>query len=768
MPSFNNYTFSDVTYTIAEGDLITTGTGGVAVITISPISGYTLDVADFSLAPGFSNSYVNSVVFSQDGSNVRVTVNLTAGTVMPSSNLSIPLCILGSGEVDLVTIAGKYSSVVGSNVTPTSETNIVYSNSGSVGESELLFSKTYTADSGYYFDIIPTAQILAGNQSNYNIVQTPTYDIGGQLTALQFDVNYIYPNNDTSGNEIKFTAQAKQIYVPVQEITRWNILNSVIPVLGENRTLYVWGEAGATYSITLSDGTTVQNIATNITIGSNGLDQYLVTFGPNALNNNVTWTFTISGDISGTLPTTITLTQAQQIEGTFLPKASSVFSGGFSVVNNGDYLAIPTEDTSEAIVSIEWLITSTDGNVITISEPPVSQIAWDNQDSITQQVISAAAGTATLTSTTGLVAGMRFNADGSVGAPLDYEIVSVDSPTQITYTPTDLVIVEIPGETIGIGFTDANGFLFDTSNLVTAFANDERTAVTISGDINVEIFGDEDTSFYLDLEQVLDVLPIVECGSLQVAGGQGITEYSIPLSPSGGLLTFLTFADGVVDKFEIIHGDQSGVKVATSSMIASNNAGPFDNTFSTPPTNIMPTTAEAQATDQFIGTDVGTPPTRQTEFNVDTGYEITSMNPGGIGTTTYQQVLWWKYSAADYDANSMAILRITGSGIGTAWTVLRECCPSGNCTLTTFVPSAFDMTASNTSPTNACADATYTNIVYTSNDNFTFGGIVYTDVALTTPFVGDSGHYRIDRGSSTIAAQINSNGEIIQPITLCS
>jgi hypothetical protein len=341
-------------------------------------------------------------------------------------------------------------------------------------------------------------------------------------------------------------------------------------------------------------------------------------------------------------------------------------------------------------------------------------------------------------------------------------------PTQITYTPTDLVIVEIPGETIGIGFTDANGFLFDTSNLVTAFANDERTAVTISGDINVEIFGDEDTSFYLDLEQVLDVLPIVECGSLQVAGGAGITEYSIPLSPSGGLLTFLTFADGVVDKFEIIHGDQSGVKVATSSMIASNNAGPFDNTFSTPPANIVPTTAQAQATDQFIGTNVGTPPTRQTEFNVDTGYEITSMNPGGVGTTTYQQVLWWQYSAADYAANSMAILRITGSSNFTAWSVLRECCPSGNCTLTPFVPSAFDMTASNTSSTNACADVTYTNTVYTSNDNFTFGGIVYTDVALTTPFVGDSGYYRIDRGSSTIAAQINSNGEIIQPITLCS
>ena len=48
MPTFNNYTFSNVTYTITEGDSIPTETGGTAIITISPVSGYTLDVADFS------------------------------------------------------------------------------------------------------------------------------------------------------------------------------------------------------------------------------------------------------------------------------------------------------------------------------------------------------------------------------------------------------------------------------------------------------------------------------------------------------------------------------------------------------------------------------------------------------------------------------------------------------------------------------------------------------------------------------------------------
>lgn len=758
MPTFNNYTFSNVTYTITEGDSIPTETGGTAVITISPVSGYTLDVNDFSLASGFSNSYVDSVAFAQDGDNVTATVTFTAGTTMPSSNLEIPLCIVGSGDVELITIAGTYSSTIGSNITPTSQTNIAYSGSGTLGESELLFTKTYTADSGYYFETTPTAQITTGNQSNYSIAQTPTYNSDNQLTALQFDINYVYPNNSVSGDVIKFVADAKEIYVPTEEITRWNIRNSVISTKGEIRTLYVWGEAGATYSITLTDGTTTENIATNVTMGSDGVDEYLIEFDPNSSNNTITWTFTISGDIDSDLSTTIVLTQAQEIDGTFLPKTSSIFDGGYSVVNNGDYLARPVPGSSIATVSIEWLITSADGEVITINDTPVSQIQWDNQGGIDQTITSASAGTATLTSTTDLEAGMRFNGDGN-GFPLDYEIVSVDSSTQITYTPTDLSITE---DTV-VTFTNNNGFNFDQSNLVTQFANNERTAVTISGDIRINTFGDEDTSFYLDLEEVLDTIALVGCSDTASSGSDGITEYSIQLSPSGGLLTFLVDPQGVPDKFEIVHGDGDGTKVSTSSMTAANTSGPFDNAFGTPPSNIVPTMMQAAATDQFIGTDSGTVPTKQTEFNVDTGYNISSMT---VGSTTYKQVIWWEYDADDYAANSIATLRVTGPS-GTAWSLIRECCPSTNCTETAFTPSAFTMTASNTSSSNACSDTTYSNTVYVSDDTFAFGGTVYTDSALTTAFVGDSGYYGVNNNPK-FAVKINSDGEIIEPLTLCN
>ena len=79
MPTINNYTFSNVTHTIAENTDIATAIGASFVtITISPINGYTATASDFSLDPSFSNAYVDSVTFAQSGDNVICTINFVA------------------------------------------------------------------------------------------------------------------------------------------------------------------------------------------------------------------------------------------------------------------------------------------------------------------------------------------------------------------------------------------------------------------------------------------------------------------------------------------------------------------------------------------------------------------------------------------------------------------------------------------------------------------------------------------------------------------
>jgi hypothetical protein len=98
MPSFNNYTFTDIQYTIPEGDNVSI-LYPTAQITIVPNSGYTAVATDFSLDPSFSDNAVQSVVFTQDGLNVLCTVTFNIGFVMPSSNYTIPLCVVGESKV---------------------------------------------------------------------------------------------------------------------------------------------------------------------------------------------------------------------------------------------------------------------------------------------------------------------------------------------------------------------------------------------------------------------------------------------------------------------------------------------------------------------------------------------------------------------------------------------------------------------------------------------------------------------------------------------
>lgn len=152
--------------------------------------------------------------------------------------------------------------------------------------------------------------------------------------------------------------------------------------------------------------------------------------------------------------------------------------------------------------------------------------------------------------------------------------------------------------------------------------------------------------------------PDVPCNSNITAGGTGISNFNINLSPSGGLVTLAFNAQSVPDKMEIIH---NGVKKATSGMTAA-NGGPFDNLYGDP---VVPTAAQASVVDQFIGTSKGSIPTRQATFASDTGSGL--LIPGG-----YQQIVWWQYTNIDYGINPVVVVRVTGPD-GTSWDFQRMC-----------------------------------------------------------------------------------------------
>ena len=151
----------------------------------------------------------------------------------------------------------------------------------------------------------------------------------------------------------------------------------------------------------------------------------------------------------------------------------------------------------------------------------------------------------------------------------------------------------------------------------------------------------------------------IACNATTNSGGAGVTEFTFDLSSYGGCLIMDFNAQSVPDKLEILH---DGIRVATTGMTTP-NAGPFDTLYGDP---TVPTSGQAAATDQFIGSSKGTPPNRNAEFLADTG--ITGI------TANRQQLIWFQYTNVDWIANQQAVVRVTGPS-GTAWNLDRVCQP---------------------------------------------------------------------------------------------
>lgn len=265
-------------------------------------------------------------------------------------------------------------------------------------------------------------------------------------------------------------------------------------------------------------------------------------------------------------------------------------------------------------------------------------------------------------------------------APYKYTITAINGPqynspdtttTNISISPNITVTDETE---ISAWSNNGNLIAFNNENFVIERLTDNSLKVTFVYDLLRT--GVADTTFNWNLDEVFKAIPVAACNDIVPNGGEGIDDTVIQLDPAGGIVCFLVDPQGVPDKFELMHGLPGlNNKVATSGMNTSGNNGPFDNIYGTEATNTVPTAPQTTSTLQFIGTDKANPiDTRQTEFNNATGETIATMQPGGTGTTTYKQVLWWEYTSLDYNENPVATFRVTGP-TGTAWTALRVCFP---------------------------------------------------------------------------------------------
>jgi len=305
-----NYTATVVQYTILEGTNISSQ-HPTAVIKITANTGYTVTAGDFSWNGPLAG--ITSVAFTQDGLFVLCTVTYDTSLVMPAANLNLGLCIIGDAVLDGVTVAGTLTSAVDVSVTTTtpSETDTAYSASGAEGgTSSVLFTRTYSAPSGFYWSATPSLQLTTGNLGQYNITQTPTYTAANELIAITYSVTYIFTSGNVSGDKFDINVpKVAQILTPASGVTSFTGPTTGVQASGTNYIMTVQGAVGATYSISMSDGTTSTAVATNAVMGTSGNAQHNFIIVPNTGTSDITWTATISGDIESGVSTTITFIQ---------------------------------------------------------------------------------------------------------------------------------------------------------------------------------------------------------------------------------------------------------------------------------------------------------------------------------------------------------------------------------------------------------------------------------------------------------------------------
>ena len=707
---FENYSVSEINFVETVGNDL--GNLGVYSLTLTPDTGYTLNSGVFSLTnpipPGITNTSFNQV-----GPNVRFDFEFSAGTIMPANNIEFPLCFQGYAELASFIIQGSVD-IATSNATPLSQI-VPYSGSGEFSSTSVVYAQTILADNNYYFFVEPTASLAVGDPSAYNITSSKTFGgPNGELTAVTFSVEYTYPAENVSGDLINIVGEAIPIIARTQLINAFNLGGAsgyefTASNAGESANLNLIGDPNALYSVSLFDNLGGETVyATNQTMDASGAVTIPNITIPSYASGNPPYELIITGEINPAIANvgnTIVIDILQQ-EPVFIEIDAETTDSNLTLAGVPDTINLAANANftpgTEPVLNFSFTATTSAGEIT--YDPPVTA------DSFAPVIPDPTAADYSYT-ISNLTAGLNgdntvFTVSGTIevyatgDSPITH-VLNLDNHLSTVELPT-IVTKGISNETGtgadsgGESITDGGGTISSKGIQWSEFAdfstilgaNDEGTG---TADFTSSITGLTSGNTYyvrayaqneagIAYGQVIGFVPniTIPCSSTASPGGAGITDTNINLDSSGGLIAVLFDPEGVPDKLEIIHGGPDGTKVATSAFDDANhgNSGPFDQIYGTEPSNTVPAASDVTNIEQFIGTDKGVAPTRQSQFESEQGLVVSNMT---VGATTYQQIVWWRYTASDWQTAPNVTIRVTGT-TGTSWTYLRLCCPDANCT----------------------------------------------------------------------------------------
>ena len=335
----DNFTVTEVNSTVALGGVIPS-----AVLTLSPNSGYVITASDFSAT---ITSPVNSIVFSQDGNNVLMSIGFNSTTV--SSDLSIPICMAGKSTIVQVNLEVSFGFNVSNATSSLAQSTINIS--GPYNSTSNVFTSTFTADTDFYFLNTPTCTITIGDTNSYALTESKTFDGNSNLTAITFTAAYTFPVADVTGDQIEVIASAIALPDVAPVVVRsYNFINSPLNTSGETRSFAATGTPGAAWTLTVTNGATPSTYSSVIPSGGQDFIDIVIPAG-----FNEDYIFTLSGDLISPFPQTNPFTVSQAGDIATLTTELITNIGPYTATSGGSSIVTLDSVTEKGV---QWSTTS--------------------------------------------------------------------------------------------------------------------------------------------------------------------------------------------------------------------------------------------------------------------------------------------------------------------------------------------------------------------------------------------------------------------------
>ena len=516
--ALTNCTLNSGTLVKIGGQAVDNNSATDLTLTITPDQHFSVKASDFTT--GSLPSSISTITFADTDipgsfeNTVSVNIDLNDSYTMPDSDTVVNLNITGAavkGEVITKAIylldrepvissaQATVTTVNGSGITVSSSSTVgdhyhrTVTGSKQVGSRVLLFTKTFTAATGYYYPVEPDFSVTSAIREHpelYEVEVEKTYLENGRydrpLQVVQFKVYYDVPSYDVIAGDldtITFTAETAQIFDAGRKINRVRFPAGDIPQRGGNKVVAVYGVPGAAYTLTIGSSQTHVAVQptnyTNQVIPATGYQSHNFLFGSSYVGDaytDITYNLNIA-EASSNPATTIdytnipntnpTYTILQRAAVTLLLNRTSPTGFSYTTPNSVAIVAMPgylTPDKGETITNFDWQfnVTKTGGGNVFVRRQPIydkeNQSLSDFSNSVASSnsgfVISATkealnSGTATVTIR---IAGevdfgttdktMTLNLDNIINTPpLAYTQSNVNVPnntqTNITLTGFD-------------------------------------------------------------------------------------------------------------------------------------------------------------------------------------------------------------------------------------------------------------------------------------------------------------------------------------------